>query len=339
MRAGLPTLRLAAWLLVPSAIVCAGEPIRFSGRSGPAAVRELTERAPLLPAEARTDRGIARPELPMDMLAPGQSVTPTIGLTRRQLDEQDRRRNWMLQSPESLQQAAGNSATDRQREARANQRNSEGRENSPDGKQASGRQPDDDERTGDSPRGRNNPGPARKSERDRPAPRPAENGQADQRARTGWEARSSPTLRGGQGEGGWSDPGNARGGNMARALADARDRDRDRERAASLADFKRTFANPWAQTAGGAGLPSSPGGPTSGAGPSAPGGDFRRAAAGGLAGGGRSSMELGPRGGAGDFDPKNPLNYGAAGTVLRQPESPRSLDRKPIVLEVPKRKF
>ena len=50
-------------------------------------------------------------------------------------------------------------------------------------------------------------------------------------------------------------------------------------------------------------------------------------------------MELGPRGGAGDFDPKNPLNYGAPGTVLRQSESPRTMERKPILLEVPKRKF
>jgi hypothetical protein len=126
---------------------------------------------------------------------------------------------------------------------------------------------------------------------------------------------------------------------VARAMADARDRHRDRERAASMEDFKRTFANPWAQPTGGAGLPASPSGAAMGAGPGAPGGDFRRAAGSGLTPGGRSSMELGPRGGAGDFDPKNPLNYGAPGTVLRQPESPRTMDRKPILLEVPKRKF
>ena len=50
------------------------------------------------------------------------------------------------------------------------------------------------------------------------------------------------------------------------------------------------------------------------------------------------TVDLGPRGGAWDFDPKNPLNYGAPSTVLRNNEPPRPAS-KPIVLEVPKRKF
>jgi hypothetical protein len=49
-------------------------------------------------------------------------------------------------------------------------------------------------------------------------------------------------------------------------------------------------------------------------------------------------MDLGPRGAMGDFDPKNPLNYGAPETVLRNNEPPR-VAPKPVVLELPKRKF
>lgn len=339
MRSGPSPLRVAAWLLLPGAVLIAGEPIRFSGRSGPAQSRELVERAPLLPTEARNDRVVTRPDLPMDtFLVPGQAITPTTGLTRRQMEEQERRRNWLQQSPESIQQDASKSESDRAREARDDQRDRGERDNSADGKSPSGRQLNDPDGAGDSARNRN-PGPARKAEGNRPAPRTGESGQDnDQRARTGWEPRSSANVRGGPGDSGWFGAGDARGGGVGRMFSDARERERERERAASLDDFKRTFANPWAQTAGGVN-PAGGRGPAPAAGLSVPGGDFRRTTAGGLAPGGRAGMELGARGGLGDFDPKNPLNYGAAGTVLRQPEPPRTLDRKPIVLEVPKRKF
>lgn len=342
MRSGPLLLRVAAWLLLPGAALTAGEPIRFSGRSGPAQPREMVERAPFLPTEARTDRVVTRPELPMDaFLAPAQAVTPTTGLTRRQMEEQERRRNWLLQSPESIQQDANKSEGDKEREARDDRRGErDNRDDASNSKSPLDRQFDGPDRATDPAARSRNPGPARKTERDRPAPRPSESGQGnDQRANTGWEPRNSANLRGGPGDSGWSGPGDARSGNVGRALADARERERDRERAASLEDFKRTFANPWAQTAGSASLTPARSGVGSVAGLSVPGGDFRRPTAGGLAPGGRASMDLGPRGGLGDFDPKNPLNYGAAGTVLRQPEPTRAMDRKPIVLEVPKRKF
>lgn len=337
MRFGPSPLRVAAWLMLPVAIVTAGEPIRFSGRSGPAQPRELVVRAPLLPAEARNDRVITRPDLPMDtFLAPGPAITPTTGLTRRQTEEQDRRRNWLQQSPESIQQDASKSESDRAREARSDQRDRGERDTSVDGKSPAGRPFDDSDGAGDSARNRN-PGPARKSDSNRPAPRTGESGQDnDQRTRTGWEPRSVANERGGPGGSAWFGAGDARAGGGGRIFSDARER--ERERAANLDDFKRTFANPWAQTSGGVTLAGGRGAAPATA-ISAPGGDFRRTAPSGLAPGGRSGMELSPRGGLGDFDPKNPLNYGAAGTVLRQPDAPRAIDRKPIMLEVPKRKF
>ena len=115
---------------------------------------------------------------------------------------------------------------------------------------------------------------------------------------------------------------------------------RQREREASLDAFKRNFQNPWAQTAGGSGnaLVTSGGAV---AGPlGMPGSDLRRGpSVGGLDSGVRNPVNLGPRGGGLDnFDPKNPLNYGAPETVLKQTEAPR-VAPKPVVLEIPKRKF
>lgn len=338
---------LAAWLLLPGAALVAAEPIRFSGRSGPAQTRELVERAPFLPTEARNDRIVTRPDLPMDtFLIPGQSLTPTTGLTRRQMEDQERRRNWLLQSPERLQQDASKSESDKQRDARDDRRepgdrdDRDDRENPANSKAPLDRQFDEADRSTDPTARNRNPGPSRKSDRDRSAPRTGETSQNnDQPARTGWEPRAATSLRGGPADASWFGADDARGGGVGRMFSDARERERERERAASLEDFKRTFGNPWAQTSGGGLNPVGARGAAPVAGLSVPGGDFRRPAAGGLAPGGRAGMDLGPRGGLGDFDPKNPLNYGAPGTVLRQPEPPRMMDRKPIVLEVPKRKF
>jgi len=329
---------LAAWLLLPGAVLVAAEPIRFSGRSGPAQTRELVERAPFLPTEARSDRVVTRPDLPMDtfLIPGGQAITPTTGLTRRQMEDQERRRNWLTQSPESLQQDASKSESDKQRDARDDR---DDRENPANSKSPLDRQFDDADRSNDPTTRNRNPGPSRKNDRDRSAARTGEASQGnDQQSRTGWEPRTATNLRGGPADTSWFGSGEARGGGVGRMFSDARERERERERAASLDDFKRTFANPWAQTGGGLN-PAGARGAARVAGLSVPGGDFRRTAPGGLAPGGRAGMDLGPRAGLGDFDPKNPLNYGAAGTVLRQPEPPRMMDRKPIVLEVPKRKF
>ena len=67
-------------------------------------------------------------------------------------------------------------------------------------------------------------------------------------------------------------------------------------------------------------------------------GELRRPALGaaGLGAGPRSKTDFGP--GASVFDPKNPLNYGGAETVFKTPDEPRP-QPKPIVLEIPKRKF
>ena len=93
-----PTLRLAmlgAAMLGGAATLSAGEPIRFSGRGGPSAPQDFDRREPLLPVEARAGaRGMGRGDFSPDvLLMPAQTVTPTTGLTRRQLEAQDQRRS------------------------------------------------------------------------------------------------------------------------------------------------------------------------------------------------------------------------------------------------------
>lgn len=333
------TFALLGAVFVSAAVrLPAGEPIRFSGRAGPAQSLTAKDREPFLPTEARTDRSLARPELPDGTFTlPTQSVTPTTGLTRRQLEDQERRRNWFQQSPEALRQDASKSDADRAREARADL---DDRENPSPGRHLEG--PD---RISD-PSGRNkSPGPVRAVDRDRGLTGRRGDGQPDARndgddrtSRTGWETRTTIGLRGGAENGGWFGPEAARGGGLSRAMAEAREHERERERTASLDAFKRTFSNPWAQPTAGAATAQ----PTGGSTPpvlAATGGEFRRSSApGGLATAGRSTTDFSPRSG-GAFDPANPLNYGSAATVFRQPEPTVRAAPKPVVLEVPKRKF
>ena len=123
-------------------------------------------------------------------------------------------------------------------------------------------------------------------------------------------------------------------------FSEARERERQREREANLDAFKTSFGNPWAQTttvggtpalglSGGNNLPATAGASV---------GELRRPALGaaGLDAGPRGKMDFGPSASA--FDPKNPLNYGGAETVFKTPDEPRP-QPKPIVLEIPKRKF
>jgi hypothetical protein len=335
-RVNLRTALLAMSLLAAAPTARAAEPIRFSGRTGPAQQTLLTPREPFLPTEVRDLRSRSRPELPSDtFMLPSQSVTPTTGLTRRQLEDQERRRNWLLQSPEGLRDDAAKSQTDRAREAQDDQ-SDRTNPTSPNPRHLEG--PD---RIND-PTGKNrNPGPGRPNDRER---NPADNRDANSSddkirdTRSAWEPRANTHLRGGPEAAGWFGADAIRGSGLSRALAEARERERERERTASLDAFRRSFDNPWAQTTANT-ANSATTRPTSPALLAMPGSDPRRATApGALATSPRAATDFSPRGG-GAFDPSNPLNYGSAGTVFRAPEPAARPAPKPIVLEVPKRKF
>ncbi len=328
LRRSLRPALLGAALVCGAHALSAGEPIRFSGRAGPAAPQDFDRREPLLPAEARTS---ARPNMATDsFLMPPPTVTPTTGLTRRQLEAQEQRRNWIFQSSETiLKQSTERDSDKPERDDREPSKTSVERFiEGADGKAG----PVDQTKT---------TGPTQKAMRDRRDN--TGNSSRNDSARTGessagLETRATGSPHGSE-DGSLFGSGDARSGSLGRAMSEARDRERQRERDASLDAFKRSFNNPWAQPAAGgvdtsrsvsSTVPGNVGLPATG---------FERRGAGGALGQtGRSAMDLGPRGGLGDFDPKNPLNYGAADTVLRNNEPPRAVS-KPVVLEVPKRKF
>ncbi|MFM8470003.1 MAG: hypothetical protein ACKODH_08540, partial [Limisphaerales bacterium] len=274
-------------------------------------------------------------------------MTPTTGLTRKQAEALDQRRNWLLQSPDAiLKQAterddprARDSREDREAPKSVTERFLEGSEgkNDPEQKLKPGETKDQQARAREREREREakgNRGSESREGRDTlEKPLASKSGEA----RTGLETRGPGGLRGA--DSGFFGSAEARGA-MSRAVNEARQQERQRERDASLEAFKRNFQNPWAQTtSAGAGSLLPAGGAASGP-LGLPGADLRRATSvGGLNPGGRGPTDFGPRdGGLDNFDPKNPLNYGAAETVLKNNEPVRSAP-KPVVLELPKRKF
>lgn len=329
LRRSLRPAILGAALVCGAHALLAGEAIRFSGRVGPSAPQDFDRREPLLPAEARAG---ARPNMAMDSLQmPLQSVTPTTGLTRRQLEAQEQRRNWIFQSSETILKQASERDSDQPERADSEksktsvERYIEGA----DGK----RDPADPNRSND---------PGQKTMRDRKdnSANSARNQRPDTskagETSTGLETRSMGGPRGSE-EGSLFGGTEARSGSLGRAMSEARDRERLRERDASLDAFKRSFNNPWAQPAAGAAGAVDPSRSAGNSGLPATGFE-RRGPAGALGQAGHSAMDFGPRGSGGDFDAKNPLNYGAPDTVLKHNEPPRAVS-KPVVLEVPKRKF
>lgn len=335
-RVNFRTALLAMALIAAASATRAAEPIRFSGRTGPAQQILVAPREPFLPAEARDLRARSRPELPSDtFMLPAQSVTPTTGLTRRQLEDQERRRNWLLQSPDALREDAAKSDADRAREAR-DDNSDRANPTSPNSRHLEG--PD---RINDPAAKNRNPGPGRPNDRDRNTPDNRDANSSDDKlrdTRSAWEPRANAQLRSGPEANGWLGADAIRGSGLSRAMAEARERERERERTASLEAFRRSFDNPWAQTTANPANPAT----TRTTAPTllaVPGTDARRMTApGALAPGPRATTDFSPRGG-GAFDPANPLNYGSAGTVFRAPEPTLRLPPKPIVLEVPKRKF
>ncbi len=344
----LPNARLAllgAVLVAGAGASWAGEPIIFSGRVGPASSQNFDQREPLLPSEVRSGaKSIPSADLQLgSFLLPSQTMTPTTGLTRRQAEALDQRRNWLMQSPDAILKHATESDDAKSRDPRddreapksATERFLEGSDAKTDAeqklKQGGSAQNQSHERDSANRRG-NESRDARNSSEDSGGTRNIE-------SKTGLETRTPGTTRGSEGNNFFS-TAESRGGGMGRVFNEARERERQQERDASLDAFKRNFNNPWAQTVtvGSSSTLTSGGGLPAGMG--LPSGDFRRPASiGGLnAGGGRPTTDLGPRGGLGDFDPKNPLNYGTPDTVLRNNEPPRAAP-KPIVLEIPKRKF
>lgn len=336
---------LSAALTGGALVAQAGEPIHFSGRTGAASTQDFDHREPLLPAEARGGgKSMPRADLQFDQFSlPSQTMTPTTGLTRRQAEALDQRRNWLLQSPDTILKQATERDDGKPRDPRdereAPKSSVERYLEGPDAKA----DPDQKLKLGDSQQKL-----ARERERERnPSghrgndPRDGQENAALSKSndgRTGFEIRTSGTMRGTT-DNSFFGATDARGGTMSRVVSEAREQERQREREASLETFKRNFNNPWAQpTSGGTAL-MSPGG-SAPATMGLPGADLRRPGSfGSLSTGGRSGMDLGPRGGGLDsFDPKNPLNYGAPESVLKQTDAPR-LAPKPIVLEVPKRKF
>lgn len=322
----------AAWCaLALAGMATAGEPIRFSGRTGPAQPLALERREPFLPTEASSDRIGQRSGPPSDgFLYSVQPVTPTVGLTRKQLEAQEQRRNWFMQSPETILKQAierddprlDDSVKDDRRVKPPAERMKEERE----GKTSSE----------DRHRNENTASRDRNSLHER---RDANGNLLSGESKAGFETRNGDFIRARE-DGGFFGLSDARSGAMSRAVTEAKDRERQRERDASLDAFKRTFGNPWAQTTSVGGTPTmSASGPSS-ATPtvSAVQNDFRRGVSGmgAFDAGTRAKMELGPRGGG--FDPQNPLNYGGPETVLKQNEAPRTAP-KPVVLEIPKRKF
>lgn len=335
-----PRLALLGVTLACAHAVLAGEPIRFSGRTGLSTPQEFDRREPLLPAEARSGgKGFARPDLPMDaFLLQSQTVTPTTGLTRRQLEAQDQKRNWIFQSPEAVLKQGSERDDD-------NPLTRDSRDDNEKPKSAVERFLEDKDGKADAA-DKMKGDPAQRAMRDRKDnagnssrnPRDPRNDSArtDENS-TGLETRTSANMRGSE-ERNLFSAADARGGSVGRAVSEARERERQRERDASLEAFKRSFNNPWAQPAASGVDPARPFGGGAAANAGVPSGFDRRTTAGALGQTGRPALDLGPRNGLGDFDPKSPLNYGAPGSVLKQNDAPRPAP-KPIVLEVPRRKF
>ncbi len=317
----------------------AGEPIRFSGRTGGASAQEFDRREPLLPTDARsTAREMARPELPTDLGLPSQSVTPTTGLTRKQAEALDQRRNWMFQSPEAILRQAGKADNDSKSPTErpddqpksVAERFLEGKEDKDgkvekinDGVQKELRDRKEAEERNESNRNRQDKIARAKGEENT----------------TGLEMKTAGPMRSSE-ERNFFTIGEPRGTSL---LSEARDRERQRERDASIDSFKRTFSNPWAQNnTGGGGLVGTGFGGGGGSPATAmglPGVEVRRGPGlGGLNPGGRPATDFGPHTGFGNFDAKGPLSYGPPESTLRQNEAPRTAPR-PIVLEAPKRKF
>ena len=336
---------LGAMLVCGVGAAWAGELIIFSGRVGPASPQDFDRREPLLPAEVRSGaRAIPSADLQLgSFLLTPQTMTPTTGLTRRQAELLDQRRNWLMQSPDAiLKQATDREDTkssdprdEREAPKSATERFLEGSDakTDPEQKLKQGESPQKQSRDRNATNSRGNESrDARNSPEDSTS---AKNGDS----KTGLETRATGTARGSEGNNFFS-TAESRGGGMGRVFNEARERDRQRERDASLDTFKRNFNNPWAQpvTAGGGSALTTGGGLSATMG--LPSGDSRRPASiGGLnMGGGRPTTDLGPRGGLGDFDAKGALNSGGPQSLLQNNEPPR-VAPKPIVLEIPKRKF
>ena len=340
----LPATLLAVALATGGLAGMAGEPIRFSGRTGLAAKQEFDRREPLLPDEARANgKSGLRPELAIEAFAlPSQAVTPTTGLTRRQREAQDQRQNWLLQSPESvLRQAEGREDPDR------NDRSRNGRSQS-----AADRFLETPEERADQRDQQKSESSSDRYRRDRNSSQRAQDPARETRDPQGNELKSQPgegkhgleTRQQGTSPGfessGVFGAGDARGGTFGRVLNEARERERQRENTASLDAFRRSFNNPWAQsptTSAGNPLGTSPSGlPAPGG---LPGSDLQhRNAAANLGLSTRGPASLGTLRSQESFDPKNPLNYGATDSML-QPSSAARPAPAPIKLEAPRRKF
>ena len=340
-----PTLRLVllgAALLGGAAALPAGEPIRFSGRTGAVATQDFDRRESFLPVEARAGaRGMGRGDFSPDvLLMPAQSVTPTTGLTRRQLEAQDQRRNWIFQTPDAIlkqgsERANENPLTrddreDKQQPKSAVERfleNSEGKADAA-----------DKMKTGDAEQRAMRDRKDHASQSARNARDSTSDNSKTGESSTTLETRGLGNARTGE-ERNLFSASDARSSALGRVFSEGRERERDRERAASLETFRQSFNNPWAQPTAGGLDPAKPfGSAAAGNAGMPPGGFDRRGPAAGAGLTGRSATDLGPRGGLGDFDAKNPLNYGAAETVLKPNDAARPAS-KPIVLEVPRRKF
>ncbi|NBV24492.1 MAG: hypothetical protein EBS05_21560 [Proteobacteria bacterium] len=329
----------AAWLAVAVAgTAMAGEPIRFSGRTGPAQPLDFDRREPFLPTEASTDRFGQRSGLPTDgFLYSTQPITPTTGLTRKQLEAQEQRRNWLMQSPETLLKQA----TERDGKFVDEANPEETRLKTP----AERMKEERDGKNNAEDRYRNDP--MHSQDRDRNRPRTSVNERRDANGnlipgenKNGFETRNGDLVRTRE-DGGFFNSSEARGNSLSRTFTENKDRERQREREASLDAFKRTFSNPWSQTTAVGGMPtiggSSGGGPL--AGPGTGPGDMRRSTGigGGFDTGSRGASSLGT--GGSSFDPKNPLNYGTADTVFKQPATTTRSEAAPVILTIPKRKF
>lgn len=334
---GAACLSAAPWL-------SAGEAIRFSGRAGAPSPQEFDRREPLLPSEARSGgKSLARPDFPMESLLPVPAMTPTTGLTRKQAETLDQKRNWIYQSPDAILKQGAKTDGDTKTRTERNE------DDQP--KSAAERFLED----GDSKAGKadklNNNDPVQKQLRDRreaeernernhssrnPQDKDTAGRTKGEENTTGFETRTGSGARGPD-ERYLFNMGDARSSSL---LSEARDRERQRERDASIESFKRSFNNPWAQNApSGGGSLLAPG--LSGGTPATtmglPGAEMRRPL--GLGGsGGRAATDFAPRGGLGGFDAGNAANYGVPESALRQNEPPRAAPR-PIVLEAPKRKF
>lgn len=333
-----PAMLLALALAGLWPVAVTAEPIRFSRRTGPATTQEFDRREPLLPTEARSgNKSGFRAELPMDaFMPPTQAMTPTTGLTRRQMEAQDQKRNWLLQSPEAILKQA-----ERQDEAN---RNPLLRDD--DLKSAATRFLEKPDAATDPSGKLKQEAPSDKERRDR-SPRNQDNSRDAQEnslavkstdGRNVLDTRQTGSSPGSEANGLFS-TGPARSGSFGRMATEARERERQRENAASMETFQRNFNNPWAQTTTSGGTPLT--GSASGlVRPSGfPMNDLQRSGAGASLGPAtRGPANLGALGGQDGFDAKNPLNYGGPETVM-QPTTTARPTAAPIKLEAPRRKF